>query len=156
MDIIFNASGRIVCDEHKLAPLSLTSSRNSFVPLISLCPIQTVPSISRRKSFLFFSMFHLPAYRNCCIRIVGNHGFQPCLDKMLHILFPVYSPDTTFRPLSFQRFRKSDIYRWYNAGCSPCTPVPAAYFSTSSMSPRTDTRSQPPDSAGELPEYCSG
>src|SRR5699024_8363437 len=87
-------------------PLSLTSSRNSFVPLISLCPIQTVPSISRRKSFLFFSMFHLPAYRNCCIRIVGNHGFQPCLDKMLHILFPVYSPDTYFQTALLPAFQE--------------------------------------------------
>src|SRR5699024_12532915 len=73
-------------------PLSLTSSRNSFVPLISLCPIQTVPSLSCRKSFLFFSMFHLPTYRNGCIRIVGAHVFKPCLHESLHILFPVFSP----------------------------------------------------------------
>src|SRR5699024_1113280 len=84
-------------------PLFFTAFRNSLVPSISLWPIHTVPSISRRKSRLSFinplscSIFHLPSHSKGSIRIIGDHGFQIFLYEFFHILFTVYRPYSDFQ-----------------------------------------------------------
>ena len=75
-DIIFNASCRILVIKTNCPPLFFTAFRNSLVPTISLWPIHTVPSISRRKRRLSFinplsaGIFHLPSHSKGSIRIM--------------------------------------------------------------------------------------